>query len=258
MRNRWPTLMGAGILGASLMYYLDPDRGRRRRSLVRDQTVHAAHKLQAGIDTTVRDIHNRIVGTLAWLRSTFDDSEPDDAVLSERVRARIGRIVSHPGSVEVSARSGVVTLTGPILAHEVPTLVDRVYSVHGVKHVENRLEAHEHPEHVPGLQGQANPQGGERSAFRQTNWSPAARAVGGVAGGLAAVYGFGRRGVAGAASGVAGLLLLLRAATNLELRRLIGIGVPRRAINVQKTMHINASVDRVSQSGRISRISRGL
>src|SRR4051812_35769009 len=31
-------------LGAGLMYFLDPDRGRRRRALVRDQFIHALHE----------------------------------------------------------------------------------------------------------------------------------------------------------------------------------------------------------------------
>lgn len=245
MRNRWATWMGAGILGASLMYYLDPERGRRRRSLVRDQTIHAGHKLVAAVDTTVRDIRNRIEGTLAWLRSLFDDSEPDDEVLAERVRARIGRVASHPGSIEVSAHNGVVTLGGPVLTAEVDRLIDRVRSVRGVRGVENRLEPHEEPDGIPGLQGRSTPRDGERPPFLQTNWSPTERVLAGAAGGLAAIRGFGRRGVTGIAAGAAGLLLLLRAATNLELRRLTGIGVPRRAIDVQKTIHINAPVDRV-------------
>jgi hypothetical protein len=32
-------------LGAGLMYFLDPDRGRRRRTLVRDQMAHADNVL---------------------------------------------------------------------------------------------------------------------------------------------------------------------------------------------------------------------
>lgn len=246
MRNRMAILMmGAGI-GAGLMYYLDPDRGRRRRSLVRDQFVHGGHKLRAAADTTARDMRNRITGTYASLRSWFDHRDPGDEVLTERVHARVGRLSSHPGSIDVSTRNGVVTLSGPILAREVPMVLERVRAVPGVKDVENRLEVHERPDHVPGLQGEATPAPrGERGAFRQTNWSPTARALAGAAGGLTALYGFGRRGAAGIAAGLAGLVLLARAATNLDLRRLTGIGVPRRAIDVQKTIHIDAPVDRV-------------
>lgn len=36
----------AGLgLGAGLMYYLDPDRGSRRRTHARNQLIHAAHRM---------------------------------------------------------------------------------------------------------------------------------------------------------------------------------------------------------------------
>ncbi|HEY3487948.1 MAG TPA: SRPBCC family protein, partial [Gammaproteobacteria bacterium] len=80
---------------------------------------------------------------------------------------------------------------------------------------------------------------------RQTNWSPAVRIVAGTTGILAFAHGVMRRGPAGIASAVAGSLLCTRSATNLEFRRLTGIGARRRAIDVQKTIHINAPVQEV-------------
>ncbi|HET9268717.1 MAG TPA: hypothetical protein VFO31_11160, partial [Vicinamibacterales bacterium] len=36
----------AGLgLGAGLMYYLDPDRGSRRRTHARNQLIHASHRM---------------------------------------------------------------------------------------------------------------------------------------------------------------------------------------------------------------------
>jgi hypothetical protein len=43
------TLLGGIGLGAALMYTLDPDRGNRRRALVRDKLVSAAHKTSGGL-----------------------------------------------------------------------------------------------------------------------------------------------------------------------------------------------------------------
>jgi osmotically-inducible protein OsmY len=69
------------------------------------------------------------------------------------VRSKIGRVVSHPGAIEIAADQGSVTLRGPILAGEVDGLLSCVSSVKGVKGVENLLEAHEQAGGVPGLQG---------------------------------------------------------------------------------------------------------
>lgn len=244
MRNRSMTLIGGALIGAGLMYYFDPDRGRRRRSLVRNQLVHASHRLQAGMDTAARDIRNRVVGTVTTLRTRLRPPSAEDVVLVERVRARLGRVVSHPASVEISAQNGRVTLTGLILADEVDRLIRRVRSVYGVKEIENRLEMRKESGRTPGLQG-SEPRTGERSAFRQTNWPPAARVVGAATGGFGFIYGALRGGVFGLVAAVAGGLLFARAATNLELRRLTGIGTARRAVDVQKTIHINAPVARV-------------
>ncbi|BAU47954.1 cyclase [Sulfurifustis variabilis] len=227
-------LMGAGV-GATLMYFLDPDRGRRRRALVRDQAVHAGHRMQSVFEAGAHDLRNRAQGYGAALRAS--EEPPGDHVLEERVRARIGRVVSHPSSIEAKAAQGRVTLSGPVLAHEVPLLIDRVLDVPGVQDVENRLEAHSEAGNVPGLQGRP-----VRRAFAQGNWSPGARAIGGMGGGAAALYGFGRGGLLGTALGIAGSLLLARAVTNLELRRLTGIGAARRAVDIQKTIRINAPV----------------
>lgn len=234
-------LLGAGV-GAALMYFFDPDRGRRRRALVRDQAAHAGHRMQGALEAGARDLRNRAQGYGAALRSGAEP--PSDQVLEERVRARIGRVVSHPSSIEVKATQGRVTLSGPVLAHEVGLLIDRVLDVPGVQDVENRLAVHREPGNVPGLQGEPR----RRGTAAQGSWPPSARLAGGLGGATAALYGFARGGLAGAALGLAGSLLLARAATNLELRRLTGIGAARRAVDLQKTLHIDAPVEKVFQT----------
>lgn len=63
----------------------------------------------------------------------------------------------------------------------------------------------------------------EHTEFMREVWSPEVRAIGGVAGSTAALYGLGRGGLRGMLLGIAGVLLLARAVTNVELRRLPGI-----------------------------------
>jgi osmotically-inducible protein OsmY len=146
-------LIGVLIGGAGLMYLLDPDRGARRRALVRDQVARARHKLGDRLDATARDLGNRTRGTLAEARSRFRKEAVDDAVLHERVRSEIGHAVSHPGAIEENVSDGRVTLRGPVLAHELDGLLRAVRRVRGVSEVRNELEVHQEAGDVPSLQG---------------------------------------------------------------------------------------------------------
>jgi len=237
-------LFVSAAMGAAAMYYFDPSRGRYRRALVRDQLVHTTHKAKRGIGVVGRDLRNRTIGTTAVVRSVFNSQPADDAVLEDRVRAALGRVVSHPASIEVESHDGVVTLKGPILAHEVEQLIACVRGVRGVRDVVDRLDVHTEPGHVPGLQGDPRPRPGKRSAFMQENWSPTTRAIGTLAGAAATLWGLSHR-PAGALVGGAGLVLLGRALTNIDLRRMFGIGEHDFAVNVNKTIRIQAPVETV-------------
>jgi hypothetical protein len=90
-------------LGAGAMFFLDPRQGRRRRALVRDQLTHACSRSAKAADVVRRDATNRFVGTLAEARGALRRDHAADDVLVDRVRARIGRVVSHPAAIEVRA-----------------------------------------------------------------------------------------------------------------------------------------------------------
>lgn len=223
-------LLGSIAAGAAVMYVLDPDAGRRRRALVRDGLVHAAHKTTDAVDTTSRDLTNRARGVVADLRGRFDGSDISDERLAERVRARVGAVVGHAASIQVAVTGGRVVLSGPILAEDVDALLRRVRAVRGVKDVDNRLEVHAEPGNVPGLQGRPRPpRGGEVFELWQENWSPAARFLTGGAGIFLVVTGLRRLDVVGLSVAVAGLGMLSRAATNTSLARGVdAIGAWRR------------------------------
>lgn len=243
MADRIKMLMGV-FIGATAMYYFDPSRGRYRRALVGDQLVHAGRESRRAARVVTRDFYNRARGTAATLRSTLMPASVDDAVLEARTRACLGRVVSHPASIYVEAREGVVTLSGPILEDEIPLVMHCVERVHGVREVRDELEAHEEPGNVPGLQGGSRRRGLRRAPFEQANWSPTERLAGAAGGVLTLAYGMRQRGVAGAALCAAGLLLFGRAASNRELRRLLGIGA-ERTVDVQKSIRIRAPVEEV-------------
>lgn len=143
---------GAAI-GAGLMFLLDPDRGNRRRALARDKALSAGRRAGDELGAKARHLGNRARGLVASARSRFQAEEADDEVVEERVRADLGRVVSHPTSILVRVEHGVVTLGGPILVQEREALISAVRRVRGVRDVEDRLETHQSAAGVPGLQG---------------------------------------------------------------------------------------------------------
>lgn len=157
----WAMALGGLGLGAALMYVLDPERGKRRRGLFRDKALHLSRKASDRLDARSRDWRNRARGVAAELKTMGKSDAVPDPVLEERVRAEIGRVISNPGAVEVSATAATVTLSGPVLAREVDDLLSAVHGVRGVDDVENRLEVYDNAEGIPGLQGSRN------------RWSPA-------------------------------------------------------------------------------------
>jgi uncharacterized membrane protein len=231
-------------LGATLMYYLDPHAGARRRALLRDQLVHAGRLVRQGRRITARDFVNRAQGLWAeatrWLRAEAGS----DAELVERVRARLGRVVSHPHAVRVAAAEGRVELTGPILAREVDTLLECVRQVPGVREVQDRLTAYQSGEHISALQG-GHPRHGDRFELLQDNWSPTARVLTGAVGAGLLAYGMRARGPLGLLATLAGAGVALRAASNRPVIDLLGLNRAGRAIEVNKAIHIDAPVKKV-------------
>ena len=174
--------VAGAALGAAAMYVFDPNKGRRRRALFRDKARRSLTSFAHVLSVSARDIGHRAQGLAAITRRALTpDRAADDLVLIERVRARMGRIVSHPHAVQIGARSGRVTLSGPILPNEATPLLEAVRVVPGVSSIEDHLVIFDRPESIPSLQGgrsrdnrPANRRG-ERNRF----WRNAAVVAGG-------------------------------------------------------------------------------
>ncbi len=243
-RGRGISTLGAMGLGAALMYFLDPGRGARRRARVRDKAIHMLTRTAGAADTARRDLRNRARGLAAEVRGRFEDDDADDYVLVARVRAEMGRVVSHPSAVITTASDGRVTLSGPILASEADHLLSHARSVRGVHEVIDRLERHESADRVPGLQGGSGRRGhAHELELLQEHWSPAARLLVGAAGGILAVAGADRRDLLGGALSLAGLAMLSRSLTNMPLRDVVGAG--DRGISIQNAINIAGPLDEV-------------
>lgn len=246
MNNRVSLFTAAG-LGAIATYYLDPDRGRRRRADVRDKVNHLGHALPHHLNVAARDLGHRAEGTIAEVRSRLVPHRgyPSDDVIEDRVRSAMGRVVSHPHSIQVCADQGRVTLSGLIFTDEVEPLLGCVNQVKDVKSIDNQLEAHrrEDNEPIPSLQGGTRRHTVHKLDVLQANWAPATRWIMGLVGsGLASgVWVRSWPMPARAASGTLGLLMVTRSLTNLETKRLLGLG-RRRALTLHKTMELAAPI----------------
>lgn len=144
-------LNGLG-LGLAAMYFFDPARGRYRQSLVRGQLNRCLNNAEHFIGVGWRDLRNRSAGLMAEMQHT-GNQDTDDQTLESRVRSKLGRIVSHPRAIEVTAQNGNVCLSGPILASEAEAAVQCAEQVPGVHSVECRLDCQESSEGISNLPG---------------------------------------------------------------------------------------------------------
>lgn len=221
------TGIGFSAVGMAAMYFLDPNRGARRRALVGDQFTGATTRAPRMMKAAGQDLANRAYGMLAEATNLFRSDDASDQVIEARVRSKMGRAISHPGAVQVNVQDGNVTLEGDVLERDEAALLACVEKVRGVKSVENRLNRHRTAGDISSLQGTGQRRE-SRSEFMQENWSPAARIVGGAA---------------GLATTMLGASLLARSITNTEMKRLIGTGGGRRAVDIMKSINVDAPVD---------------
>jgi uncharacterized membrane protein len=234
----WSKIVTSAALGAAAMYVLDPSKGRRRRAIFRDKTRSSLTNITHLAQVSARDIGHRVQGFGATARRLFMGSDAaDDLVLIERVRAKMGRVVSHPHAIQIGAHDGRVTLSGPILASEASPLLNAVRSVWGVSSIDDHLVAYDRPESIPALQG-----GARRNAMQseriQEEWTPALRVAAVVGGGALAICALRQRGLMRLALATMAVGLTARGAANLPLKRVAGLPRRRHTVELQKLIQI--------------------
>ena len=135
-------------VGAIAMYFLDPQTGRRRRALVHDQVTHAKAALVDFQDAKRKDLAYRARGLWSAFTTAFRPRDDSDAALNARLRAKLGRLVSHPQAIETAVVSGRAVLRGQILPSELERVLDELPRVPGVSEMENQLTVTDQPERI--------------------------------------------------------------------------------------------------------------
>jgi hypothetical protein len=142
MRNRiasYSVFLAGVAAGAGLMALFDPRGGARRRSLIRDKVVRGAHLAGRNLDKHSRNAANHLKGYVYEAWANLRDRNIDDGILVERVRAQIGRHLSHPGLLNVDAQDGCVVLSGYAGRDEIPQICRRLENTRGVRDYDIRV-----------------------------------------------------------------------------------------------------------------------
>jgi hypothetical protein len=177
-------IAGVGI-GAGCMYLMDPDRGKARRVRLHDQTISVCREARASAEKAQADMANRARGLLAQAKSALEHEPADADQLIARVRAKLGRLVSHPHAIDVFAHHGEITLSGAVLEGEAHGLILGVRGIHGVASVVDHLVRHSETDYISSLQG-----GPEQRPARPRHYLPPAyRLLAGIAGAGVSLYG---------------------------------------------------------------------
>jgi hypothetical protein len=132
LRRRAAMLAGIAM-GATAMYYLDPDRGHGRRIRARDRLAAKRRRMQRERERAAR----YQAGVMQGLAHTRGPERPpaDDLTLVDRIKSELGpRLRSEHVSLDVA--DGVVELRGELeneaMIEDVVLAVSQVPDVHTV------------------------------------------------------------------------------------------------------------------------------
>jgi osmotically-inducible protein OsmY len=131
-------------LGAALVYFFDPENGKRRRKVTMDRIAglvrRHGRRLGRGVASEAYGLKQK-----ATHLQEEPKPQPDDVTLARKVETEIFRGPEIPkGKINVNAENGVVVLRGEADTQEmIEDLARKAREVQGVRDVENLL-------HVPG------------------------------------------------------------------------------------------------------------
>ncbi len=142
--DRWIagiSMIAGAALGAAVMYFCDPHRGKARRADLQQKAASAARQTGHGVATKAEDLLNRAKGAFAKAEAAFERGEEgiDDDVVVERVRSHMGHITERAADIQTEVVSGIVVLHGTVSPDKHRHLVKEILTIPGVKGVRDRL-----------------------------------------------------------------------------------------------------------------------
>lgn len=146
--SRLLRLAAAVGAGAVAMYLLDPDRGHRRRNMLRDRGRARVRRICRQTNRLLRrqvmDCEHRMEGAMVRALGGGKYYPDSDVDLREHLRQVIAGMAFVTKDVNVELVKGVTTLRGQLdTAYEQQRLVTAIEEVAGVKEVRSYL-------HLPG------------------------------------------------------------------------------------------------------------
>jgi len=151
--------VAAFAAGALAMFCLESLVMRRRRARIGETITSTSRRAVRAGRHAARHVADQVKGVVATGNlERVSSREPDsDAQLRERVMARLGHLVSHPGAIEVSVNEGIVRVGGQVLAQELDGLLTQLTHMPGVHKVHNALGVLQDPSGFGEVQSSRTP-----------------------------------------------------------------------------------------------------
>jgi hypothetical protein len=141
--------VASSLASGLLMYFNDPERGRRRRHMLRDRVRSRVRRIGRGIASLMRGATAETYGVSQRIVHLVprETEVADDETLRQRVESQLFRDRHIPkGNLNISCEHGMVILRGELESPtEIGHIEERVQSVPGVRGVQNLL----HPRGTP-------------------------------------------------------------------------------------------------------------
>jgi BON domain len=141
------SLLIAALFGGALVYFLDPDKGARRRNVARDRVLATLRRTGTRAERAGRKVGADVYGWRQKATHAFDQAEipANDETLARKVETELFRDPAIPkGKLNINVEHGVVVLRGEAdNPEQVRALEEQAQRVAGVTGVKNLL-------HLPG------------------------------------------------------------------------------------------------------------